>query len=897
MAAPQRDNPNRHNANIEQPDPQQSHSIIHRIYSFIPSIPHRRATPNIRPNTAPNLETKPTTPELHTDDQDPLLPLRLALPIDERQLCPYDPTHYHSFPSIERNRCSSLLCGRRQHPFRSATAGPSIILRPCSREGQPCLHIADESNGRSLSRSSRRPNPHTRDSLSRITEGLNAEEIFPPRPATPARRALAPTTHGTATSPLSTGSPRRASVPNLSPLNTLFTLSRSSSPTARPPTRHGPLPESQRGFDFSTLGDLLSRSPSSPHGQTSPTRPRSPKLHHIHGLPHSHDYPYVHRSEVALHLEALRARSPSPLIFDARVYVGGEGNQLRAASLLNVSGQDYSDTVFHYPRWGGSSSVSLLAAQSSTSTATYTPTSKTRSKSRCRSHTKSHRIDERNTSSHPPFRKRPAGIRRVSFDLGSGSTSSGVTLSSPLVSGFFVRPRPATAALGDGHAEAGLGSGFAERLGSVGLEVELERSRVYRVHGHGHVHAHAHPHTYPHTPPHTHPPESPESSPRTDNTPQRTALTRNPTSTSTVYSDTTSTSTPTPTPTPTPATQTPSIFAGRRLELRGGSSPEPLTPRLRGGTGNRRDLSSNPRVKPHKGDEDKRPRPNDRDRHNRTSNSPSPRGHYSTLQTPHSHPHCRLQALLPPIFHRCQNRLPTPSWEEVRQIRLRPDERVPKLLWFLAGGKGRPVVAGEWKAMREWERSWTERRERMGGRGRRADGYERHSRGSSTSSSGSSGKSQKGGRERLMGGGRGPGTADNNKGIRASAGVTSVATAATVSHGGSVRGNVRGSAWSVADVGGRAVAGGAAGNGDNPAGSVARSARRSAAASVAGSARSHQSGGVREVTGAPAGGDAAGTGDAAVAATARGEGAAEQVEIAGDREGDVAPNDGAANGA
>jgi hypothetical protein len=42
-------------------------------------------------------------------------------------------------------------------------------------------------------------------------------------------------------------------------------------------------------------------------------RPTSPKLHHIHGLPNSKAYPYVHKSEVPQHFAAIRAGAPSPL--------------------------------------------------------------------------------------------------------------------------------------------------------------------------------------------------------------------------------------------------------------------------------------------------------------------------------------------------------------------------------------------------------------------------------------------------------------------------------------------------------------------------------------------------------------------------------------------------------
>ncbi|CAN9271098.1 unnamed protein product [Alternaria alternata] len=67
-------------------------------------------------------------------------------------------------------------------------------------------------------------------------------------------------------------------------------------------------------------------------------RPISPRLHYHHGLPNSKDYPYVLKSEVSQHLDAIRAGEPSPLIDFAC-----------AARLKKASDRmtDFSETVFY----------------------------------------------------------------------------------------------------------------------------------------------------------------------------------------------------------------------------------------------------------------------------------------------------------------------------------------------------------------------------------------------------------------------------------------------------------------------------------------------------------------------------------------------------------------------
>ena len=74
-------------------------------------------------------------------------------------------------------------------------------------------------------------------------------------------------------------------------------------------------------------------------------KPASPKLHHIHGLPHSENFPFVHKHEIPKHAVALRAGSTSPLT--------DHSNSPASTPTPHPKGHtDYSRTV----RYGGKTS-------------------------------------------------------------------------------------------------------------------------------------------------------------------------------------------------------------------------------------------------------------------------------------------------------------------------------------------------------------------------------------------------------------------------------------------------------------------------------------------------------------------------------------------------------------
>ncbi|KAH7384158.1 hypothetical protein DE146DRAFT_622698, partial [Phaeosphaeria sp. MPI-PUGE-AT-0046c] len=73
---------------------------------------------------------------------------------------------------------------------------------------------------------------------------------------------------------------------------------------------------------------------------TRDSRPVSPRLHHLHGLPHAHSHPYVRESEVDAHIAALEAGSLSPLL----QAVDEEGPAIPNS---NKPCRDFSRTVYY----------------------------------------------------------------------------------------------------------------------------------------------------------------------------------------------------------------------------------------------------------------------------------------------------------------------------------------------------------------------------------------------------------------------------------------------------------------------------------------------------------------------------------------------------------------------
>ncbi|KAF2632966.1 hypothetical protein BU25DRAFT_454120 [Macroventuria anomochaeta] len=67
-------------------------------------------------------------------------------------------------------------------------------------------------------------------------------------------------------------------------------------------------------------------------------KPASPKLHHLHGLPNSENFPFVHKHEIPKHAIAIRAGSTSPLT--------DQSNSPRTSPSKRGS-SDYSNTVYY----------------------------------------------------------------------------------------------------------------------------------------------------------------------------------------------------------------------------------------------------------------------------------------------------------------------------------------------------------------------------------------------------------------------------------------------------------------------------------------------------------------------------------------------------------------------
>ncbi|KAF1940070.1 hypothetical protein EJ02DRAFT_467639 [Clathrospora elynae] len=276
---------------VQNPRPQRPQTFLRRISSGIASVlsmlPLQRGTPQRnstqRPRTAPNPDRivvrRTDLDASRLSERQRVLMPRVAIPVlsDPEDPCPYDPNRYHSFPSIERQRCD--FCGLRP-------PGPSSI--PCNdcRSRSPLTHIGVRRHisGLEIRRilSIRSPRTGPQHSPESSDEG---PRIVPPEIA--ARRIGNP--------------PRRASLP-------VPRLSASNVPNI-PPNSQVPLPPSE---DPATIGTRDVR-PRTSGAESNDVRPTSPKLHHLHGLPNTKTYPYVHKREVNRHLAAIQAGTPSTL--------------------------------------------------------------------------------------------------------------------------------------------------------------------------------------------------------------------------------------------------------------------------------------------------------------------------------------------------------------------------------------------------------------------------------------------------------------------------------------------------------------------------------------------------------------------------------------------------------
>lgn len=300
-----RDNLEQNLPGCPEPVPQRPRTLLQRVSSgflaMMPKLRKGRSKPNLndRPNTAPDPPRRLTFENMRDRLRLPSRP-QLGIPqIDIPQLsqadgdCPYDASTYFSFPSIETPTCN--ICGLRSIP-KTASNIPCIECRSRS----PFSHIASafrRTGGQSRSNSAVQTS--TTQLIDSASSSENGPRIVPP--------ALAATRIG--------NPPRRVSLPRgqVPSYNTLHPSS------------------AQR---VSRSSKTNSRG-SNPHD----ARPISPKLHHLYGLPHAKDYPYVHKREVEAHLLALRAGSPSSLLRHI--------DEVNSSTDPREPYPDYSRTVFY----------------------------------------------------------------------------------------------------------------------------------------------------------------------------------------------------------------------------------------------------------------------------------------------------------------------------------------------------------------------------------------------------------------------------------------------------------------------------------------------------------------------------------------------------------------------
>ncbi|KAF2126549.1 hypothetical protein P153DRAFT_79673 [Dothidotthia symphoricarpi CBS 119687] len=356
-----------------QSTPHRPQTLLQRVSSsvssIISSIPLPKSTPKQnppnRPATAPNPRREPTSKRAtHSRDfwkNRPYAPLPpfppapdLGIPILSTPSmlahgCPYDPMTYHSFPTFEKHRCD--FCGMRPPKIRPSTASESCT--ECTTGGA-FSHLSFAFR-RTRNRSSR--GSAAEGSSARVESASPVEEcprIVPPhiaakRIGNPPRRAALPPgiVRGGA---LRVRENMREPVVGLAVSASVVDSGQGSrrgshveeeylrmrdpvhDAAARPSTSSTP--------DHSTSNSRISRESNSAEEPLPRVRnPTAPKLHHIHGLPHAKDHPFVHKREVDSHLAALREGSPSPL----------RNKVERTRRVVNPSRQrhDFAETVYY----------------------------------------------------------------------------------------------------------------------------------------------------------------------------------------------------------------------------------------------------------------------------------------------------------------------------------------------------------------------------------------------------------------------------------------------------------------------------------------------------------------------------------------------------------------------
>lgn len=315
---------------MKAPAPQRPNTLFHRLSSglshALPSF--RSSTPKneqiTRPATAPSAAgTRPRRRAIAAESEQLLVPRNEMTTADElEQPCQYDPSSYYSFISIEKRRCS--LCGMR---------GPKIVRNEPShacRYGTTSSHISSNRTQANIDRRHSAVDAHHLAHLANSSSSVN----LGPRPVTPERAAKR------------IGNPPRVSklppgIIRLPAANAVF-ANQDRYATMRPNSALG-----------TTSPSGISRNVHLPSSyvidkETLPKKPVSPKLHHIHGLSNSENFPFIHRHEIPKHAVALRAGSTSPLTdrsdspksprgvhtphdYSNTVYYGGKNSQIYAS--------------------------------------------------------------------------------------------------------------------------------------------------------------------------------------------------------------------------------------------------------------------------------------------------------------------------------------------------------------------------------------------------------------------------------------------------------------------------------------------------------------------------------------------------------------------------------------
>lgn len=256
----------------------------------------------------------------------PVLPVKASTTDELEQPCLYDPSLILTFATSEKRRCS--FCGMR---------GPKVV------HTEPYYARATDDTGSHMCSAYDRPHTQTKHLASNAASpdhhtGSSSSALLGPRPVSPERAAGR------------IGNPPRVS--RLPP--GVICL-----PTANRTQVH----QDSKGANSSHRIETTSRGSRRYDGYTQKSgnigkeepvpKPSSPKLHHIHGLPNSEDFSFVHRHEIPKHAIALRAGSTSPL-------TDRSTNLKYSPSVRGPS--DFSDTVY-YSGKNDTSSASQTSTQ------------------------------------------------------------------------------------------------------------------------------------------------------------------------------------------------------------------------------------------------------------------------------------------------------------------------------------------------------------------------------------------------------------------------------------------------------------------------------------------------------------------------------------------------------